>query len=420
MKKKLLFPFVICSLFISGCYNTDEYFSRYPYIDIPQYKVGDYLNLLSDKNPEIVYSSIVVLGPHARWMGERLSSKKSDKTSAEYNAECITALNAYKKVLILLNSKDKRVLAATLRFLQFFCKEYKMKAELLEPVLQIKSNDPQILYEQILALNIIADKDSDIPDAVLRKFLNNHSWIVSRSAYLLVNSLKNERIRKELFHKYKSFNEEKEKLLILTAFKAQCSDSLTDSFLEEVLKTKNAKIRNEIYDILVNCQNQEKVLLWLDQNYDKLASADKEYLFLLSGEPKFLSKLKILWLKHGFMPQASFLEDLNKDLDGFEGKTDVSESDKERLNDLLEIEKTLQTNKLLSEQWTALRKKTKALNAELINVQNGYNIITQEYVKKIVEYLDEHNVSDEKKQEYIKGVDELLRSHDIVEYFFGK
>lgn len=401
----ICFLLVIYSLLVSGC-NQD--FSRYPSVSIPQYTEVDYFNLLSNENPEIVYNAVVVLGQQAAAIGEKLSDEKINKETDEY----ITALNTYKKVVTLLNARDPRVVAASLRFLQLFSDKYKSKTDLIEPVLKIKSNNPQVLYEKIITLSLLVNRDSNIPDETLHKFLNDPSWIVSRSAILLVNSLQSDRIRQELFDVYKGLTDEKEKLLILMAFEKQLSDSLTDAFLKEVFTTKSIKIKNAIYDIVSHSQNQEKVLLWLDQNYERIDQPDKEYLFALHSatiDEKFSSQLVSLLFKKGFPADASFLTILNEELDIYEGKKEMSDGDKEKFNNLLELKKALLTNKSLSEQWVALEEKNRAMNMELTELQNEYDAITKKYANQIERLFSHYRIPNAQKQKYIAGI---LKSRD--------
>ncbi|MDP2940128.1 MAG: hypothetical protein Q8O13_08635 [Candidatus Omnitrophota bacterium] len=394
---------VVCSLLFSGCGEETEDFSRYPSVSIPRFTEADYINLLSDKNPEVVCSTIVNLGQQAADIGRRLSDEKIKTTSTEY----ITASNAYKKIIGLLNSRNPRVVAASLRFLQLFSSKYKAKEELIKPVLKIKSNNSLVLYEQVNTLSIIANKNSDIPIQKVRQFLNNSSWVVSRSAYLLVNSLENDSLRRELINKYRVMRDNKEKLLILPALEKQYDDYVADFLFAEALTTTDSKIRHAIFDMFKGGKNQEKVLASLDKNYDKLVAIDGEYLFqryALTMDEKFSSKLLIIFIMKGFSADEKFLEGLNKNLEEYENKEELSDSDKEKLNNLMELEKTVSANKILAGQWNALKDKTEVLNAKLTQLQKEHDVIAKEYVPKVDELFKKYNISDEKRQEYKEGV----------------
>jgi len=419
MSKMFLSLMIILSLFLSGCRK--ESFSRYPSVLIPQLEEVDYLSLLSNENPEVVYNAIVYLGNRAEYLGKVLSDEKTDKNSAEY----INALNTYKKIADLLSSSDTAVVAVSLRFLQLFSSEYKAKEELVKQILQIRSNNPLVQYEQISALTLIANKDSKVPLSILRQFLNNSSWVVSRSAYLLVDKLKNDQLRRELINKYYGFKDEKDKLLILTALKNQFSDQVADFLFAEELTTISNKIRQGIFSIIGNAKNQEKVLEWIDRDYDKIIAADGKYLFqhhISEMDEQFSCSLLSIFLKKGFVAEHDFFKQLNEKLESYKSKKDFSAEDKEKLNNLLKIEKAVLENKKLADQWKILKEKNDAFNAKLAKLQSEYDVITKEFAAKTDELFNKYNISGEKKQEYIKGIldsrdglkDMLLNDEEIT------
>lgn len=403
MKKISLSFIFVCILMLSGCLTGREEFSRYPSVSIPQFGETDYLNLLSDNKPEIVYNSIVNLGAQAERMGEKLSDEKIDKNSKEY----ITVLNMYKKIIELLNSRDSHVAVASLRFLQMFSNKYKAKAEIAKPVLQIKSGNPQVVYEQIMLLCTVADKGLNIPDAILRQFLNNPSWVVSRSVYLLVNSLAHDRLRRELIKRYRVVKDEKEKLLILTAIKNQFNDYAADFLFTEVLTTKSNKIRDEIFNMLDGGKNQEKVLAWVDNNYDKILSAGGKYLFfshVSTMHEKFSSRLLSIFITRNFAVDKEFLEKLNKNIEEYKDKKELCPGDSESLDNLLIIEEALLTNNILAQQWKSLREKAEIIDSGLTQLQNEYDAVEKKYAIKIDSVFRKYNISSEKRQEFMKSI----------------
>ncbi len=310
MRRNIFLTLILtCSVFLSGC---KEDFSRYPSVVIPQFSEEDYYSLLANANPEIVYNAICVLGAQAGDLGERLSDKKVDKNSQEFTRDW----NIYQKITQLLSSRDPRIAAASLRFIQLFLNKYTAKEELLNPVLKIKSNDPLVEYEQVVALSLLVNKNSVVPDSVLREFLNNSSWIVSKSAYRLVNSLEDEPFRDELIKKYRQIPDEKEKLLILTALESNFNDSVTDFLFDEIHFTKSTKIRYAIFDMLENSKNPPKVLDWLTKNYDGVIRMEGEYLFQRHAsmmDQKFSSMVLIIFLNKGFRLIKNFSSNLTID-----------------------------------------------------------------------------------------------------------
>ncbi|MEI8011334.1 MAG: hypothetical protein WCI27_02480 [Candidatus Omnitrophota bacterium] len=401
MKQIYLALIISCAVICSGCFKED--FSRYPFVPIPQYSLSDYYNLLSDKNPEIVYNAIVVLGQQAETLGEILSDEKVDKKSAEYTE----AQNIYNKIVGQLNSSDTRVLVASLRFLQVFSNKYAMRIELVRPVLQIRNDNPQVLFEQVIILSGIANKDSNIPDPVVRKFMNNPSWIVSRGAYALVNALEHESLRHELINKYAVTEDEKEKLLLLSAFENQFSDAVAAFLFQEVLSTKSSKIRHAIFDMLGNSKNHELVLAWIDKNYVGLMAAEGEYLIerhRTAMTEKFSSRLLSIFLHKGFAVDDQFLEELNTCLEIYYAKKDIGDADKEKLSNLLAVESALITNKSLAVKWESLKNKSEAFHTRLTQFQTEYDVITKEYTLKLDDLFLRNNISAEKRLEYIDSI----------------
>ncbi|MDD5585108.1 MAG: hypothetical protein PHV55_08650 [Candidatus Omnitrophica bacterium] len=401
MKKIFLVLIGVFLLIVSGCRQDD--FSRYPSVTLPQFSSQDYYNLLSDKNPQVVYNAVVNLGGRAVGFGEKLSDEKADKSSAEY----ILAGKVYKKIAGLLDARDPYTVAASLRFLQIFSEKYGAKTELLEPVLKVKSNNPHVLCEQILALSLIADKSSGIPDSTLRGFLNDPSWIVSHSAYRLIDRLENDRLRQELIVRCKNIGDEKEKLLILTAFGNKPGDAAADFFFSEIVATESIKIRCALYDILGNCENQEKVLAWVSQNYEKIIAADGKYLFarhVRTLEDNFSSKLLVIFLNKGFIAEKGFLESLDEKLEKYTVEEPVKQEDKEKLNNIKIVEEALLSGKAMAADWKSLRDKKAALNAELAGLQAEYDILTKEFSVKVEDLLRIHGVSEEKIKEYLTGI----------------
>jgi len=267
-------------------------------------------------------------------------------------------------------------------------------------VLQINSKNTQVLYEQIMALSVVANKDSKIPDTVVRNFLKNRSWIVSRATYLLVNSLENDRIRRELFKTYRRSIDEKERLLILTAFQDKLGDSLADALSAEILTERSAKIRYQIYDVLRNSRNQEKVLLWFYLNYDKLDAADKVYLFeshLATMQEDFSSRLIIQFVKKMFPANEASLKKIDDALEAYERKTSLSAAEKQGLNNLQVIAKALEEEKALSEPWKNLRNKKKALNADTAKLQSEYDVLVKDFAAKTTDLFGKYAVNAEKK-----------------------
>ncbi|MFA5008345.1 MAG: hypothetical protein WC546_03900 [Candidatus Omnitrophota bacterium] len=401
MKKIFLVLTSVSLLVISGC--GEENFSRYPSVTIPEFSNKDYYAQLSDKNPQVVYNAVVNLGGRAVEFGKMLSDDKADKKLPQY----IGAEKTYRKITELLNSSDVDITAASLRFLQLFSTDYAAKAEMLNPILKIKSDNRQVAYEQIVTLERISNKDTRIADSVLRKFLDNPSWIVSRSSYLLIDKLENENLRQELIARYRTIANEEEKLLILTAFKTHSGDSDADFFFNEIQSAKSDKIRYAIYDALGNCKNQEKVLAWIAENYGKITNNDKEYLFRRYAgimDEDFSSRLLAIFLKNGFSADKDFLVLLNKGIESYTYSEDAAAKDTgEKLDNLKMIEEALFAGKVMVSDWQAILKKREAFNANINAMQTECNALTKKFSASINTIFKKYGVSEEKRKLYLEN-----------------
>jgi hypothetical protein len=301
-----------------------------------------------------------------------------------------------------------------LRFLQRFSSRYNAKEELIVPVLKVKSSNPLVLYEQVDALRIIANKNSKIPIKTVRQFLNNRSWIVSRSAYRLVDSLESNMLRRELIAKYRAMKDIKEKLLILTAMETRYDDYVADFLFAEALTTKDSKIRHKIFNMLSGAEDQNKILSMVDKNYEKFIAIDGQYLFqqnALTMEETFSGKLLSIFISKGFPAGEKFLEALNEKLEEYKGKLeeikknkDGDPSDLSKLGNLMQLEKVVSENKTLSGQWALLKDRAKALDAKADKLQKEYNALAEEYVFKADGIFKKYNISDKKRQEFKDGI----------------
>ncbi|MDD5195699.1 MAG: hypothetical protein PHQ96_08530 [Candidatus Omnitrophica bacterium] len=397
-RKIVLFLIGVFLVAFAGC--RQESFSRYPSVMVPQLSNEDYYNLLYDKNTQVVYNAVVNLGAQAEDFAGILSDKKADKNSPKY----ISAEKIYKRVGELLAARDANTVAVSLHFLQSFGKKSGEKANLLEPILKIKSNNPNVLYEQIKLLNIIADKNSGVTDSGVRKFLNNPSWIVSRSAYLLVDNLENDNLRNELIARYNNVSDETEKLLILTAFQNHPGDAAADFFFSQLLSTKNSKIRRAIYDILGNCKNQEKVLAWVSENYEKIIASDGKYFFAKHAstlENNFSAKLLVIFLNKGFVADKAFLKSLDEKLEKYAAEEPMEQDDKENLSNVKMVEEALIAQGPMAAAWKSMRDEKAQLKAKLDALQTEYDAITGEFSAKAGELLRKYGVSEEKIKEYL-------------------
>lgn len=404
MRKPIIIIIVLNLLLIFGCKQEEEV-SRYPAIAIPQYSTEDYYRLLSDKNPEIVYNAVCNLAGEAAEIANVLSNKESDKNSENY----INSLNVFKKILQLLESKDKKIIASSLRFLELFSTNYDNCNELIEPILKIKSRSINVQYEQVIALSRVTSRDSKIGEAFLRKFLNHETWLVSRAVYSLVNSLEDSRMRKDLIEKYKSSDNEFEKLLILTALQNNFSDYIFDFLTAEILAAASNKIKMQIFQMLKFARDKSKILDWIDKYYEKLTPQDLVSLAGCYGNSydDFSISLSILLMKKGFSPDNDFLKHLYDSITEYKDKKELSTQEKNELENMFKLEQEILANNVLKDMWLSLKPPESQINKQM---QEEYNNAVDQFVAQSDGIFKKYNLDDQKKQSFLENLSFLKES----------
>ena len=407
MKRIIIVIAIIGSFLISGCFESQEEYSRYPSVGIPEYSMEDYHNLLLNKNPEIVYNAVCNLLGMAKQIGVTLSDAKMDKKSKEYTV----SLNIYKKILQLLTVRNDKIVASSLRFLQLFSQAENIeKKELIEPISNIRTKSSNVEFEQLIALSGIVSRGSLVDKAFIEKFLRNKSWLVSRAAYLLVNKLEDDQIRAELINKYRLLDDEMEKLLILGSLRNGFSDNVFEFLSNEILYNNNIKIRRYILMMLGNGQDQNKVLSWIQRNYEMLSKEDINILtntcYNNLGDT-FSSSLFIVFLRNGFKPEGDYLKKLNDSIISYENKLELSSVEKTALNNLLRIEQALLESNSTKGVWLSLKSATKDEQKINSEIKDLYNKSIDQFIPKAERVLKKHNLDDKKREEYLTGLREL-------------
>ena len=388
-------------LILQGCFEGKEELSRYPKITIPGYTAQNYDVFLYDKNNELVYNAVCNLIEDAGSMGSVLSDKKADKKSENF----ILASNTYKRVVELLKSDDDRIVSACLRFLQIFGSKYDKKEELIGPVLKIGKRKENVRYEQLVTLGVMASRDSSVSDEFLKKLLADRSWLVSRAAYNLVNSLENDGIRLMLIARYASTAAEHEKLLILTSMRDGFSSGVFAFLSREAIETKNKKIKNLIFSSLRNARDTSEVLKWVEENYGKFSSEDiKEMRGSSTIDDDFTSALYGVCIRKGWVPDNDFFADMYERV--FIASNAVgenpSEDDNKRRANVQKLEGEIADNKATADKWQELKAGRDILAKSVYSeVKSEYDVMVAQFKEKMGGILDKHNVDPTKKEEFL-------------------
>lgn len=315
----------------------------------------------------------------------------------------------------MLQSKNTKILSASLRFLQLFGKNYCKKSELIDQILKVNNNNTNVKIEQIIALSYISDKESSIVASFLSKSLKNKSWLVSRITYKLINSLEHKPARMELIQKYKTINSEAEKLLILSALKNNFDKDIFGFLTNELLTVRNSKIKNTIFSMLSHSADSEIVLNWLDQHYSNFSKDD---IVSLAGyyqselEDNFSSSLLAVLIKHGFAPDEEFIKKLYESIAVYANKGDISHEEQGKLNNLLKIKNSLVAKEATKGIWDSLVVKEKITK----EMQVEYQDAVVQFISKMEEILKKYKINEDKIKEVI---DEMSTLKEGLPYLFN-
>ena len=380
-----------CLLVAAGCKDEKE-FSRYPSVMVPEYGSSDYNRDLSDRNPEVVYNAVCNLGIHARRFGESLGGEKADPTSEGYR----TAKDVYQKVLPLLQAREPQLVAASLRFLQLFSEDYKPKTELIAPISQVQSAHPLVQFEQVAVLSLLVTNTTRLPAPLLRGLLASPSWIVSRQTYALVDQLRDATLRAELVRRYHSTTEERERLLLLTAFYHAPGPAELELLKHELLTSANPKLRQSAGRILAENLELPGLVSWINSHYSQLQLDDRTVIFQACDD----SDVKSSFLAQGYVPTEGFLERLSHDID---------EEAANRSAHTLQIEKAVQAAPALAADWQKLRADCARASAQFTAIEKEYTPLARAFLEQSRAVFSKHKVPAEKQNKFIGQIPALNR-----------
>ncbi len=360
-KYPLIASILIMASVMSGCFPAREAASRYPSVQIPDYGPKDYRELLSNKNPEIAYNAICNLMSSAPDIGKLLSDKDADRSSARY----IESRDIYTKILALTASKDGRIQAAALRFLQLFTTDYKATGELILPAFMVSPRSPQASYEKVELLCRVAVREFNIDEKILSAFLGDRSWLVSRASYALVDKLESENARAAIIKKYRKTAGQFEKAIMLNAFRTRFSGNDFEFLTGELLRSQDAHIRRAVIGILPGGADEVAVISWLGDNFRKLRSEDLQYLVssnLSDMDAGFSNRLFSAMLKNGFVPQDDFYEKLYAGLENYEKTAKRNEEEESAYLNLKRLVEALNANPVSADAWKDFNDRKEAEN----------------------------------------------------------
>lgn len=376
---------------MASCKNTRD-ITNYPYVEIPEYSVEDFYDLLFNKNNEIVYDSICNL-INSPLLINFDSTDDND-----------VGKKIYTRIKELVNSKDDKIVAVSLKFLQINLNE-KEKEQIIDTILKLKNSNLNINYERLVLLTQISDKSTKIENKFLENMLKNNSFVISKYSYLLVNKLENNEIRQQLIKKYSLLKEEYEKLLLLTAFQNNFTYDIFESFLAKELFNSNKKIKNYILTNIDNCIEKDKVVLWLEKNYNQLAKEDIGIIVsrnIYLGDNFSTDFFKLL-IKNDYPLPDGFYQQLNQQVFYHPDKTS------DQYKNLLELQNLVLQNTNIKDKYV----KVKYLEVDKKLIEE-HNRETKNYIANIQNILKKYKINQKKIDRYIDSMNYTLSSESVT------
>jgi hypothetical protein len=381
-----------CLVLLAGC-SDEETFSRYPSVSIPEYGKEDYIRDISDPDSELVYNAICNLGRSARQCSKTLCAEDADPASPEYQR----ADKVYRAVCSQLEAKEPHVVAASLRFLQVFAKEYKSKEELVEIVSRVESRHPQVQFEQVTLLRPLVSESSKLPEPLLRRLLNSPSWIVSRSAYGLIGRLHEEPLRQELVSRYRNTEDEKERLILIMALRNRLEPEEARMLEQEMLSTENSKIRHATGMALVKNVDCPGVKPWLTDHFPHFSDKEKSWMLDQCDDDDL-----IFWfLSQGAVPGEELLKELVLVSLIDDGETEA---------ELRRFEEAIQANAQLAGRWQTMKEEAVQKQARMNALHEDMVPLSQEFTNQLQVLLAKHEMPAPDQKKAMEKISKALAS----------
>lgn len=385
---------IACLAFATGCRDDDP--SRYPAVGVPGYELKDYVGDLSHPNPEIVFNAVSVLCTGASEIGTALS-KPGETNSYLSHA---TAKAAYQRVLPLLKSRDPRLVAVSLRFLQLLGSDYQAKSDLIAPISQIESPHPLVQFEQVAALTILATNTTQLPAPLLRRLLHSPSWMVSRATHQLIDKVQDETLRAELLARYPAATEEREKLLILVAFTRAPGPKAVALLEQELLTSDKEKVRLAAAGILASNLNIPSVGEWLATNYPRLSpearhTVTSQCVGSNRDDDTDRTELFSRFLIQGYQPKENLLPWLLQ----------VLEREPATLPEHLQrLERAVRMSPAFGGSWAAELQKRAQARARFAALNQEFPALAQEFSAKAQAVFTKHKIPADRQRQYLAGL----------------
>ncbi len=413
MNRLSIILLMVCTLFFAGCGGEEvETFSRYPYVRIPGFATADYIKQLADADPEKVYNAVCNLGRSARSHGNALWTQEPDPDSEDWQE----AHDVFTNVCSQLQSGNSMILAASLRYLQETRPrdlEEDVRTELFNSVCRVESTHPLVQFEQISLLEMLVDETTQVPEALLHRFLDSKSWVVSHKAYDLIAALTAESIQMEMLRRYRVTNDQVERTFLLCTFKGSFRPEVIDCLKQEMFSTEEGLIPNYSFDALLKKIELPSVYTWMLEHAADFNPKAREKIFNAAvdmDDAEVGDELMHAMLDEGFAMDDEFLFQvvaLENEVAG-ESSEDLSVEDMEKAERLLAVlDEVISATPELAGRLAELRAKTVEERNRHEALTAALDPLKEDYLAKVKPVLTEHGIPGEVQEKYLKNVPHL-------------
>ncbi len=397
--------YLLIGFLFSSCENNNALIPLNS-VSIPEYEDADYIKLLDNDDPEIVYSAVCHFIYNGRDYAKLLSTDTIKDSPALKNAELI-----YSKISHLLYSDNEWIVCSSLRFFSSFGESYEDKEEIANKLLKVKLKTTSIRLEYINALKGLYGANTKPFESILKDYVENKSWIISRYSFSLLPYFNSDELNNQLIAKYK-IAKEYDKLLIIGSLGEKYNDTILDFLLTEVNQEDNNKIKLLIIKQLGKAQNNEKVIDWFIKSYPSLGSLKTpvEAFYIKSIDDYAHVEIICALLNNQLISdsviigtKADFLNNLYSGLyEGGKLKSTVEPQN------LLKLDSLLSAHKTYGDAWMNFKdERSKAIyNKEFEQKQLA---LIQEYESKVSKLYEQFKIDNKYKNKYLNQIQELKK-----------
>lgn len=397
------FVTLFCCLLLISCGPNDGMIPLNT-IKIPDYTEADYIKLLDNKDPEVVYSAVCNLISNASNYANVLSTDTIKDT-----LKIIQARIVYSKLCNFLTSDDEWLVCSSLRFFQDFGVSYAQKDSLALNLLNVKLKTKSIKLEFINALKGLYGANPILLESVMEQYVKDDSWLISRYSFQLVPYLFSNELNWVMINKY-SKSEEYDKLLIISNIGYSYNDTILNFILNELKTENNIRIKQILAQKISEAKNCDNVIEWLNVNQTILEDIKYPVADYYLNNLDSVSKIRILsfLFSNNLIPDSLILGSKSSFFQTFYYKLDKNnkKESKEVFEHLLKLETLILKNDKYKKVWTDFKitNERSVYSDEFIKKQNA---LLDEYKKEVNKVFEQNKINNIQKVEYLEKLERL-------------